>query len=104
MTSNDAPTFGTTEPVAITATIQAVALAVIGLGTAFHWWTWSDTQTGSILLILSTVATAFGGYVRAAVTPNPHVALTTADVKLINTAVQAPPVPVVPAANPIEGI
>jgi len=57
------------EPVALSAAIQAVIVAVIGVLTTFGIWEPTQEQIGTILALYVAVVAVMAGIVRARVTP-----------------------------------
>lgn len=57
------------EPVMFATAIVALVQALVTLGLAFGWWTWSSEQTGAVLgVVTAGLALAFS-VVRGVVTP-----------------------------------
>lgn len=57
------------EPAAAWGHVTVLLEAIIGVGILFNWWTWTDAQTGGVLLVLAALGSGLSWLVRSQVTP-----------------------------------
>ena len=62
-------TLARSEPVALAKLVDATVLAVIVLGHAFTWWTWTPEQTAAVLGVVAAGMALATTAVRGLVTP-----------------------------------